>query len=159
VTDATTLLQSEAKRYVGIVGADAAKRAALASRELFNSSQRVLDGKRSGRFYYIPGGFGRKYQASAPGEPPARRTGRLRRSWRPEVLADTTSGSHKVFATVKSGVEYIPFLDPNLNRREAGGGMLTPNYRHSKMRPIAEPILRDAMPRVVKIFGRIRGRA
>jgi phage gpG-like protein len=40
---------------------------------------KTLKGKRSGRFYRVPG-TGRQYQASRPGEPPASATGRLRTS-------------------------------------------------------------------------------
>ena len=38
---------------------------------------RVLRGPRSGLFYRLPGGGGLLYQASAPGEPPAFRTGAM----------------------------------------------------------------------------------
>lgn len=56
--------------------AAAVERAAM----LFTSElQRTLTGKRSGRIYYI-GKSRREHQASAPGEPPAVLTGRLRQS-------------------------------------------------------------------------------
>ncbi len=55
-------------------------------KNLFAAAERVrtsllktLSGSRSGRIYPLPGGRG-SYQASAPGEPPATRTGALRDS-------------------------------------------------------------------------------
>lgn len=39
--------------------------------------QKMLRGQRTGKLYIVPGGTKRQYTASAPGEPPARRTGRL----------------------------------------------------------------------------------
>lgn len=58
----------------------------------------VLVGNRSGRIYKVPAGKakkikgqfvgGRTYQASAPGEAPASRTGRLRTSYRFRVIKD-----------------------------------------------------------------------
>ena len=44
----------------------------------------VLTGGRSGRMYKVPG-TGAMYQASAPGEPPAVRTGAFRASWTVEA--------------------------------------------------------------------------
>ena len=73
--------------------------------ELRNSALEVLRGSRSGRRYKVPGTFrrqrdkadgkmknGRYYTASAPGEPPAMRTGNFRNSWQPTVR--TVYGSH-----------------------------------------------------------------
>jgi len=44
----------------------------------------ILVGTRSGRFYNVPG-TKKKYQASAPGEAPARRFGDLARDYKPYV--------------------------------------------------------------------------
>ncbi len=41
------------------------------------SAKQILSGRRTGRTYYVPGTKGVKYIASAPGEAPARPTGRL----------------------------------------------------------------------------------
>ena len=48
----------------------------------------VLRGQRSGRIYRVPM-TKRYYQASAPGEPPANRTGIYRMSWKPSTYATT----------------------------------------------------------------------
>lgn len=74
------------------------RRSYLAANELRNSALMVLRGQRSGRRYKVPGTFrrqrdkvtgkmrnGRYYTASAPGEPPAVRTGTFRLSWQPEA--------------------------------------------------------------------------
>ena len=73
------------------------RRAGLAALELRNSAPTVLRGERSGRRYKVPGTYrrqraktdgkmknGRYYTASAPGEPPAIRTGTFRNSWQPK---------------------------------------------------------------------------
>lgn len=57
--------------------------ALLAQREI----KQTLTGQRSGRTYRVPG-TRRQYTASAPGEPPAVRTGRLRSVIRIEVDKD-----------------------------------------------------------------------
>jgi len=50
--------------------------------ELFRQElNKTLRGNRSGREYRVPGGTSRTYTASAPGEPPARRTGTLANSF------------------------------------------------------------------------------
>lgn len=75
-------------------------RAFEASNELRNAALLVLRGQRSGRRYKVPGTYrrqrdkvtgkmrnGRYYTASAPGEPPAVRTGDFRISWQPRTYA------------------------------------------------------------------------
>lgn len=70
------------------------RRTYLAANELRNSALIVLRGQRHGRRYKVPGTYrrqrdktdgkmknGRYYTASAPGEPPAVRTGNFRKSW------------------------------------------------------------------------------
>ena len=54
-----------------------------ASNELRNAALLVLRGQRGGRRYRVPG-TKRYYTASAPGEPPAVRTGAFRLSWQPD---------------------------------------------------------------------------
>ena len=71
-------------------------RAVRASYELYNASQLVLRGQRHGRRYRVPG-TKRYYTASAPGEPPAVRTGAFRMSWQPK--------SQRVFGTYFSRIE------------------------------------------------------
>ena len=76
------------------------RRSYLVSNELRNSAMLVLRGQRSGRRYKVPGTYrrqrdkvsgkmknGRYYTASAPGEPPAVRTGAFRMGWQPVTRA------------------------------------------------------------------------
>lgn len=105
------------------------RRAWLGALELRNSSQIILRGQRSGRRYKVPGTYrrqrdktdgkmknGRYYTASAPGEPPAVRTGTFRNSWQPksrvlygsyisriESDATTDNGSHNLGDILEHG--------------------------------------------------------
>ena len=55
--------------------------------EIRNTTLETLSGTRTGRTYRVPG-TGRTYTASAPGEPPAQATGRLRQSIATEVTRE-----------------------------------------------------------------------
>ena len=129
--------------------------------ELRNSSQTVLRGRRSGREYIVPG-TGRmtyykrkktakitykKYRASAPGEPPANRTGDFRRRWEPQTESEQ-SGSG---LTVKSYIE-------NDVRTEDGkyllGEILEEGTGRMAPRPYQEKIVQDALPKIKRIYQR-----
>lgn len=113
----------------------AQSRAIRASNELRNSALRVLRGQRSGRVYKLP--FSKKtYRASAPGEPPAVRSGRLRISWAARAIGKSDS---EVIASIHTDVKYAPWLQEGTDR-------IAP-------RPFEEPIIDDAKPRVMAIFG------
>lgn len=62
----------------------ARERMEVAVNETRNEVLQTLTGNRSGRIYKVPG-TQRDYTASAPGEPPASRTGELRQSVTTEV--------------------------------------------------------------------------
>lgn len=64
----------------------------------------LLKGPRTGRMYRVPGGTKRLYTASAPGEAPAPRTGRLANSF--EVVPRT-----RFRVLVGSPLEYARFLE------------------------------------------------
>lgn len=89
-------LEDIATHVTGQVKQEMERRSYLAANELRNSALLVLRGQRSGRRYKVPGTYrrqrdkatgkmrrGRYYTASAPGEPPAVRTGMFRLSWQP----------------------------------------------------------------------------
>ncbi|MBR1566700.1 MAG: hypothetical protein IJ649_08050, partial [Oscillospiraceae bacterium] len=109
------------------IKAELPSRAFRAANELRNASLEVLSGSRSGRHY-------RGYTASAPGEPPAVRTGALRMSWKP-----ITSGAGGVNPAIESGVPYA-WLDEG-----SPGGMIAP-------RPYAKKIVETAMPAIEAIY-------
>lgn len=84
------------------------------AQQLATAAAAVLSGPRSGRVYTRPGGFG-TYQASAPGEAPAERTGALRQSWRPFSTVSVTDNAITVTYGIRSeGVPYAGRLDPAL---------------------------------------------
>lgn len=75
----------------------------------------VLVGERSGRWYRVPK-TKRMYQASSPGEPPARRTGDLARSYKVGSLKEEPG---RVSVQVGSALGYAPILEDvaGLNRQ------------------------------------------
>ena len=109
------------------------ERAFQSSIALKNASLEVLRGQRSGRVYRKPGGG--KYTASAPGEPPAVRTGTLRRSWRP-----VQSGSNNQNPAIETTVPYTGYLENG-----TPGGQMAP-------RPFVQRIVDKALPEVKKIY-------
>ena len=83
------------------VSQGAKSRGYRAANVLRSASLEVLRGQRGGKIYRKPFTKKATYQASAPGEPPAVRSGTLRRSWQPraschldgcEVCPDSSGG-------------------------------------------------------------------
>lgn len=127
---------------------------------LRNAELEVLQGQRSGRVYKVPGTYGKKpgkatrvlmgeyghklkggqlYRASAPGEPPARRTGNLRLHWDGDVrICPKSGGCAEITVCLESQEKYATDL-------EYGKGMAR--------RPFVEPILKKAEPEIKKIMG------
>jgi len=115
-------------------------RSSEAANELRNSSLEILRGQRSGRRYRVPG---KKvyYTASAPGEPPAARSGLFRISWQPTALkeGDTYISRIESDRRIKIGL-----LGQVLEEGTPGGQMAP--------RPHQERILKDAEPKIVRIY-------
>lgn len=72
----------------------------------------VLVGQRSGRWYPVPG-TRRMYQASRPGEPPASRTGDLRKSYR---VGPVRGNSPNFNVQVGSALDYALYLETAMDR-------------------------------------------
>lgn len=132
------------------------RRSYLAANELRNASQLVLRGQRSGRRYKVPGTYrkqrdktdgkmknGRYYTASAPGEPPAVRTGHFRQSWQPKAYI--------VFGSYISRIESEARTD---NGRYALGEVLENGTSRMAPRPYQDRILEMAEPKIVRIYSR-----
>jgi hypothetical protein len=131
---------------------------------IVESIHKVLSGSRSGRWYPLPGNVlydkntpskdraenyyvkftgaktrgeiqGAAYQASAPGEAPAVRTGRLRQSFHMMVVP-TASGTYRVEVT--TNVVYAGDLHYGTER--------------VKPRPFADKALKEIMPEITKIM-------
>ena len=104
-----------------------------------NAELKVLKGQRSGRVYRKPYTKHAVYTASAPGEPPARRTGNLRMHWNGQVrTAAASSGGVAVIAELESQEGYAADL-------EYGTKKIAP-------RPFIERIKREAEPEIRKIY-------
>ena len=130
------------------------RRAFLAANELRNASQLVLRGQRGGRRYKIPGTFkrqrdktdgkmknGRYYTASAPGQPPAVRTGDFRISWQPT--------SRVVFGS------YISRIESDLTTEDGKynlGTLLEEGTGKMEPRPHQDLILEKAKGPILKIY-------
>lgn len=130
------------------------RRSYLAANELRNAALLVLRGQRSGRRYKVPGTYrrqrdkatgkmrnGRYYTASAPGEPPAVRTGTFRNSWQPE--ARVVYGS------------YISRISSDLRTDDGRyilGELLEEGTDRMEPRPHHDRILEKAEPQIVRIY-------
>lgn len=119
------------------VNREAASRGVRAVNAIRNAELEVLRGKRSGRVYRKPHTKSH-YTASAPGEPPARRTGNLRLNWNGTVESSITSSGLRVTAVLESQERYSTYLE-NGTRRMAP-------------RPFKQPISEKAMPEIERIY-------
>ncbi len=134
-------------------------RGARALNELRNAELEVLSGQRSGKVYKKPGTYGKPtkgtrklmgdyghtlrggqlYTASAPGEPPARRSGNLRLHWNGEVKGGAASaGGTSITVELESQEYYAGYL-------EDGTPKMAP-------RPFADKIKEKAKPGIDRIF-------
>lgn len=125
--------------------------------ELKNASMIVLRGQRHGRRYNKPGSgrvtYDRKnktarvsysqYTASAPGEPPAVRTGMFRLGWKPQTKI--TDGGKSVTSQIRNsqrvGKQKLLLGDI----LEQGTGRMAP-------RPYQEKVLTKALPKIKRYY-------
>lgn len=119
------------------VNLEAASRGTRAVNAIRNAELEVLRGKRSGRVYRKPHTKS-YYTASAPGEPPARRTGNLRLNWNGTVESSSTGSGLRVTAVLESQERYSTYLE-NGTRRMAP-------------RPFKQPISEKAMPEIERVY-------
>ena len=130
------------------------RRAYLVSNELRNSAMLVLRGQRSGRRYKVPGTYkrqrdketgkmrkGRYYTASAPGEPPAVRTGAFRMGWQPVTRV--------VFGSYISRIENDVKTD---NGSYTLGEILEDGTSRMAPRPYQDAILENSKPKILRIY-------
>lgn len=119
------------------VNQEAASRGMRSVNAIRNAELEVLRGKRSGRVYRKPHTKSH-YTASAPGEPPARRTGNLRLNWNGTVESSSTGSGLRVTAVLESQERYSTYLE-NGTRRMAP-------------RPFKQPISEKAIPEIERIY-------
>ena len=128
-------IEEIAEKVTSEIPKQMASRAYRASNELRNSALSVLSGSRSGRSYRVPG-TKRYYTASAPGEPPAVRTGAFRLSWQPR----TFPGGTTVLSRIETGIGYAEWLENG-----TPGGQMAPRPHHQRIQD-------QAMPKIVAIY-------
>ena len=103
-------------------------KAARVNNALRNAELEVLKGQRGGKRYRKPHSK-RTYQASSPGEPPARRTGALRLQWAKGVDGGSSgSGGAKYTAYIESQVPYAGYLE-NGTKQNGGKTVCGKNQR------------------------------
>lgn len=94
---------------------------------LQNQTKRTLTGQRSGRIYRVAG-TKQRYQASAPGEPPAVRTGMLRNSIKYTVHGVGLS----VKGVVGTGLQYGEWLETGTSKM-APRPFLGPTFERERL--------------------------
>ena len=120
------------------VNREAASRGVRAVNALRDAERNVLKGKRSGRTYRKPYSKA-TYTASAPGEPPARRTGNLRLNWNGTVEGSAaSSGGIAIKAVLESQEKYAGYLEHGTSRMDP--------------RPFKDRIVEKATPEIKRIY-------
>lgn len=118
-------------------------RAVDAANELRNAELKILRGQRGGRIYGVPG-TKKRYQASAPGQPPAVRTGTFRLSWKPQAYVMFGSYISRIESDLQVGTKRSYTLGDLL---ENGTSKMAP-------RPHQDKILEKAEPEIMRIYSR-----
>ena len=104
-------------------------RAHRSANVLRNSALEVLRGQRSGRMYG-------NHQASAPGEPPASKSGHLRISWEPHTYIE----GNVYKSCIESPLGYAELLENG-----TPGGQMAPRPHHDRIKE-------DALPKIIRIY-------
>lgn len=126
------------KEQVTNINRKVVSRGVRAVNAIRNAELEVLKGQRSGRVYRKPYSKA-TYTASAPGEPPARRTGNLRMHWNGQVKSENASGGGvAIVAELESQESYAGYLDEGTAKMAA--------------RPFSEKIKEKALPEIEKIY-------
>lgn len=138
ISQAGAALRIAVDRVVENVGRQAVSRGTRAVNAIRNAELDVLKGSRSGHVYKKPYSSS-TYTASAPGEPPARRSGALRLNWHGEVQGGSAgSGGIQITAVLESEQHYAGYL-------EDGTSKMAP-------RPYKDKITEKATPEIVAIY-------
>lgn len=119
-------------------------RAIRGSNELRNATILVMRGRGGGRRYRVAGTKA-YYTASAPGEPPAVRTGAFRNSWMPSAGLQGRHGD-----TFVSAIESD--LQVGTKRKYVLGQLLEEGTSKMAPRPHHDRIREQARPNIVRIY-------
>lgn len=128
-------VQAKVSEMKANVNRQVLSRGTRAVNQLRNAELEVLSGQRGGRVYRKPHTKSATYTASAPGEPPARRTGNLRLHWNGEVRG---GGEGNLTICLESAEHYAGYL-------ENGTSKMAP-------RPFKDKITEKALPQIKAIF-------
>lgn len=136
---AGSAIRATIKGQVTEINRKVVSRGVRAVNAIRNAELRVLRGQRGGRVYRKPHTKSATYTASAPGEPPARRTGNLRMHWTGRVRSDNASGGGaSIVAELESQEAYSGYLEHGTSKMAA--------------RPFADKIKEDAVQEIQKIY-------
>lgn len=124
-------------KVVENVGKQVVSRGTRAVNAIRNAELDVLKGQRSGRTYRKPHSKA-TYTASAPGEPPARRSGALRLNWHGEVKGGSAAGGTQIIAVLESEQRYAGYLENGTS--------------HMAPRPYKDRIAEKALPEILSIY-------
>ena len=135
---AGSAIRATVKGQVAEINRKVISRGVRAVNAMRNAELEVLKGQRSGRVYRKPYSKA-TYTASAPGEPPARRTGNLRMHWNGQVKSEATSGGGAaIIAELESQESYAGLLENGTSKMAA--------------RPFSDKIKEEAMPEIQRIY-------
>lgn len=142
---------------VAQAGQEVKSRGMRTANELRTASNHVLSGQRHGRRYKVPGTYkrqrdsatgkmrnGRYYTASAPGEPPAVRTGVFRMGWKQRSYAEDLGGG-------QCNVRGIIESDQKAGRYLLGE-LLEEGTKRMAPRPYKQRVVDRALPKVLRIY-------
>lgn len=157
--NAAATIEAVTDGLVKRIGFEAESRAYRLSNELTNATAKVLAGQRHGRRYVVPGTgrvtYNKKnktrkithkyYTASAPGEPPAVRTGAFRMSWKRRTYIDGRSGNDRVIHAVAES-------DLRVKNGMLLGNILEDGTRRMAPRPYKQRVIDMATPKIKRIM-------
>ena len=144
VNTAGRMVQAKVSEMTKDINRQVASRATRAVNELRNAELDVLKGQRSGRVYRrYP--FKTKYTASAPGEPPARRTGSLRLHWTGTVETRPKGSGMEVTAVLERGEKNAAPLEYGATYSKRAHYTMAP-------RPFHDRIVERAKPKILQIY-------
>jgi len=127
-------LEAATKEIIQNIEHQLERRAHLGANELRNAALIILRGQGSGRRYRVPG-TKRYYTASAPGSPPAVRTGAFRLSWQPTSRVVMNS----YFSRIESDLQVNGYTLGRL--LEDGTKKMAARPHHEKIQEKAEPAI------------------
>ena len=129
------------QKVLQTVEQQAKSRTVRAANAMKKASNKALSnaGGRSGKVYRKPATKKATYTASAPGEPPALRSGDLRRSWKPLPYAEMVGGDKVFTPGIRTDVVYAPMLQNGTTKMAA--------------RPFEDAVKQEAWPEVEQIYG------